>query len=264
MIETRVIPCLLLQGRGLVKTVQFKKPKYVGDPINAVRIFNDRYVDEIIFLDIAATKEGRGPDFEYISRVTSECFIPFCYGGGISSTSEAGRLFQIGVEKVSLNATAVKDPRVVREMTQEFGSQSIVISIDVCRDWRGRQHVVIHNGGKKTDLDPVAHARNMARLGAGELLVNSVDCDGTMKGYDIQLLKKITAAVDLPIVACGGAGTLEHFAQVIGQTDVSAVAAGSLFVFKGKHRAVLINYPDRSELRSVLNPDLGKDAREEN
>lgn len=252
LIKIRVIPCLLLDGRGLVKTVRFKDPKYVGDPINAVKIFNNRFVDEVIFLDISASRDGHGPDFDHIAQITSECFIPFCYGGGIRSIDDAERLFSLGVEKIAVNTTAIENPTIIARFADKFGIQSVVAAMDVKKGWLKDYTVMTKNGTTKTDLSPVGHALKMERLGAGELLINSVDRDGTMKGYDVNLIKKITDAVNIPVIACGGAGHLEHLAEAVRQAGVQAVAAGSLFVFKGKHRAVLINYPDQSELRKLL------------
>lgn len=252
MYKTRVIPCLLLDGRRLVKTVRFRDPTYVGDPINAVKIFNDKFVDEIIFLDISASREGRGPDFTYIEEITSECFIPFCYGGGVRSAADAATLFGIGVEKVAINTATIQQPALVEELAARFGSQSIVVAMDVKRGWLGRYTVMTTNGSVKTGLDPVTHARELERQGAGELLVNSVDKDGTMTGYDLGIITEIAAAINIPVIASGGAGHIEHFREATEQAGVSAVAAGSLFVFKGKHRAVLINYPERSVLQQML------------
>lgn len=246
------MPCLLLDGRRLVKTVRFQEPAYVGDPINAVKIFNDKFVDEIIFLDISASREGRGPDYKHIKEITSECFIPFCYGGGVHSAADAAILFGIGVEKVAINTAAIKSPALVGELAARFGSQSIVAAMDVKKGWIGRYAVMTANGAVKTGLDPVTHARELERQGAGELLVNSVDRDGTMNGYDLEIIGEIAAAVNIPVIACGGAGNVEHFREAAKQGGVTAVAAGSFFVFKGKHRAVLINYPERSVLQQIL------------
>lgn len=252
MSRKRIIPCLLLDGRRLVKTEQFKNPKYVGDPINAVRIFNDKFVDEIIFLDISASRESRGPDFDHIREICHECFIPFCYGGGIRNVDDAKRLFEIGVEKVSLNSALLKDMSLVSQLADRFGSQSIVAAMDVKRNWLGGYSVMSDNGSAKTDLDPFAYAADLERQGVGEILVNSVDRDGTMKGYDLDLFKRLAGQVSIPVIGCGGAGELSHIANIIEDTAASAAAAGSLFVFKGKHRAVLINYPDRETIKSLV------------
>ncbi len=255
MLGTRVMPCLLLDGEGLYKTVRFKDPKYVGDPINAVRIFNERFVDEIVFLDISASRTHRGPNYEAVAAIAEECFIPLCYGGGVSSVDQARRLFGLGVEKISLNTAAVQRPELIGEMASTFGSQSVIVAMDVGRNWTGRSQVRLQNGRRNTGLEPVSWARRAVDLGAGELLVNSVDRDGTGKGFDLKVLAAVTSAVDVPVIACGGAGTLEHLSDAVLEAGVAAVAAGSLFVFKGKHRAVLINYPSQAELREL--PGIG-------
>lgn len=252
MLTTRVIPCLLMDGKGLIKTVQFKSPKYIGDPINAVKIFNDKFVDEIIFLDISATRMGQKPNFDLIEQIATECFIPFCYGGGIACKNDAIKLFKLGVEKVSINSAAIKNPDLIVELSEHFGRQSIVVAMDVKKYLTLGYRVVIQNGTARTKMNPIDYARKAEELGAGELLINSVDGDGKMQGYDLNLLKEITAAVSIPVIACGGAGNIEHMAAAVRIAQVSAVAAGSLFVFKGKHRAVLINYPSQKEMNLYL------------
>jgi len=251
MLWHRVIPCLLLQGDGLVKTVRFRQPKYIGDPMNAVKLFNDLEVDELILLDITATLEGRAPDFERVRSIASECFMPICYGGGVHKAEHAGRLFGLGVEKVALNTAAAENPALVTELANRFGSQSIVVAMDVRRDWRGRPRVFIRCGSKNTGCDPVSYALEAERGGAGEIFLNSIDRDGTMSGFDLELLRDVTGAVTIPVIACGGAGSLDDLGQAV-RADASAVAAGSLFVFSGTNRAVLINYPSRDELQAVM------------
>jgi cyclase len=248
MLKARVIPSLLLRGRGLYKTVKFGNPKYVGDPINAVKIFNEKEVDELILLDITATPEKREPNYELIGDIASECFMPLSYGGSVTTVEQIRRLHRIGVEKICLNTSAFMDPELVRQGCDIFGSSSIIAAIDVKKTLLGRYEVWINCGKTNTKEDPVRYAAALADLGVGEILVNSIDRDGTMTGYDIDLLKKITSAVNTPVVACGGAGTLEHMQKAVKEAHVSAVAAGSMFVFHGKHRAVLINYPEQSEM----------------
>jgi imidazole glycerol-phosphate synthase subunit HisF len=243
----RVIPCLLLKGTGLVKTVRFAEPKYVGDIINAVKIFNDKEVDEIIILDIEA-HAGRGRiQWDLVTKTASEAFMPMCYGGGVTSIDEIKRLFKAGIEKVSINTAAHEDPRLIETAARAFGSQSIVAGIDVKRNLLGRYVVVSHGGEKKQSQGVVEWAKAVERAGAGEILLNSVDRDGMQSGYDLELVKQVASAVRIPIIACGGAGKLQHFADVL-RSGASAVAAGSLFVFHGPHRAVLITYPERKEL----------------
>ncbi|HKC64033.1 MAG TPA: AglZ/HisF2 family acetamidino modification protein, partial [Pyrinomonadaceae bacterium] len=250
---TRVIPCLLLKNEGLVKTVKFKNPKYVGDPLNAVKIFNEKEVDELIFLDITATVENRRPPLKLISQIASECFMPFCYGGGIRSVEDIAELFKLGVEKVAINSQAVENPLLIRSAAEKFGSQSIVVSIDVKKNLFGKYRVFTHGGRKATKFDPAEFAARMQEMGAGELFLNSIDRDGTMQGYDLELTKKVTESVSLPVIACGGAGRIEDFADAIKKGGASAVSAGSMFVFQGQYRAVLITYPSIKELELKLN-----------
>lgn len=251
MLKPRVIPCLLLRGRGLYKTFKFAEPKYVGDPVNAVKIFNEKEVDELLLLDITATPEKREPNYELISDIAGECFMPLGYGGGVTSIEQVRKLHRMGVEKVAINTAAYNDRRLVKEACDMFGSSSIVAAIDVKKTFLGKYEVWIEGGRKNTKEDPVKYAEELARLGVGEILVNSVDRDGTQLGYDISLLKKISAAVDTPVIACGGAGSLDHIRQAVTEAHVSATAAGSLFVFHGKHRAVLISYPSPEELEKL-------------
>ena len=248
MLASRVIPCLLLKNQGLVKTVKFKNPKYVGDPTNALKIFNEKEVDELIFLDITATRQKRQPPFKLISEIATECFMPFCYGGGITSIHDMEKIFSLGAEKVAINTQAILRPALIKQASKQFGSQSIVVSIDVKKDLFGNYKVFSHLRKKVLKIDPIDFAIQMENMGAGELLVNSVDKDGTMEGYDIELIKILTAAVNIPVVACGGAGSIEHFKDAINKGGASAVAAGSMFVFYGRHRAVLISYPNKQEL----------------
>lgn len=251
MLRTRVIPCLLLKGQGLVKTVKFKNPKYVGDPINAIKIFNDKEVDELVLLDITASAEKNGPNFKVIEEVASECFMPFGYGGGISTLEDIRRIFLLGAEKVIINYHAAENPTFIKDASETFGCQSIVVSMDVKKNLFGRYEVFTKSGTLKTKLDPVQYAQKMEQLGAGELLLNAIERDGTMDGYDLQLIEKISHAVSIPVIAAGGAGNVRHFCEAV-KHGASAVAAGSMFVFHGKHRAVLISYPEHAELEKFL------------
>jgi cyclase len=251
MLAARLIPCLLLRGAGCVKTVRFRKPTYLGDPINIARIFNEREVDELIVLDIDACRESRSPRLAQIADLASECFMPLCYGGGVRSLEDIERLFAIGVEKVSINTHAVLNPALVESAARQFGSQSIVASIDVKTDFLHRRRVVTHGGRRSHALDPVTHARAMETRGAGEVLLNSVDRDGVMRGYDLALISEVTAAIRVPVIAFGGAGCLEDAGRAL-RAGASAAAAGSLFCFAGPSRAVLVNYPDRRDIDAVL------------
>ncbi len=252
MLTTRVIPCLLLKNQGLVKTVKFKDPKYVGDPINAVKIFNDKEVDELLFLDITATRDRKRPPMKVIAEIASECFMPLAYGGGIRSMEDVRQIFAVGVEKVCINTHAVEEPEFIRQASDIFGNQSIVVSLDVKKSIFGKYEVHTHGGTKNRRLDPVDHAVRMEQMGAGELILNSIDRDGTQQGFDIDLIRKVTSAVNIPVVACGGAGTVAHFREAVKQGGASAVSAGSMFVFHGKHRAVLISYPGQDELKKAF------------
>ncbi len=250
MNRPRIIPCLLVQNGRLVKTVEFRRPTYVGDPINAIRVFNDKGADELVLLDIAATPDGTGPDFELLEKVATECFMPLCYGGGVTSLEQIRQLLGLGIEKVALNTSAVERPALVSEAAAEFGSQSVVVSIDVRRGRRGKDHVVTHGARDRTRLDPVQFAQDSERLGAGELLVTSVDRDGTMQGYDLELTRRVSAAVGIPVVACGGAGAGKDLVAALEEGGASGAAAGSMFVFTGRHRAVLISYLTADDLKS--------------
>lgn len=251
MLRTRVIPCLLLKGRGLVKTVKFADPKYVGDPMNAVKIFNEKEVDELMLLDITASEEGRGPDFQLIEEIAEECFMPVAYGGGITSMDHIRRILKLGVEKVVLNRAALERPELVTEAAREFGAQAVVVSIDVKRKLLGGWQVVGDRGRKGTGRDPVKFALEAQALGAGEILLNAVDRDGTRDGMDLKLIGEVAARLSVPLVAVGGVGSMQHIVQAR-DAGASAIAAGSFFVFQGPHRAVLISYPEYHELTRAL------------
>lgn len=251
MLKTRVIPCLLLKGSGLVKTQRFKEPKYVGDPINAIRIFNDKEVDELLLLDITASRENKGPAFDTIRDIASECFMPVAYGGGIRSMDDIRRILKAGIEKVVLNTAAITTPDLVRQAADEFGSQAVVASIDVKRKLLGRYEVFARGGTEATGLNPVEQAQKMEQYGAGEIFLSAIDRDGTMEGYDLELLAKVSSRVSVPVIAAGGAGKVQHFTEAV-RHGADAVAAGAMFVFHGPHRAVLITYPGRPDLERAL------------
>jgi len=239
MRRIRVIPTLLMEGGGLVKTVRFKERKYVGDPINTVKILNDKEVDELVLLDIGATREGKSPDIARITEVAGECFMPLAYGGGITKLSQIKDILNAGVEKVILNTAFIKTPELVNEAASIYGSQSIVVAIDVKKSLFGGYRVMISGGKKKTSLEPVSAAKLAVEKGAGEILINCIDQDGLMAGYDTELIRSIAEAVPVPVIACGGAGKVEDFVTAVKEGKASAVAAGAFFVFKGPHRAVL-------------------------
>lgn len=257
MLRARVIPCLLLHKRHLYKTVKFKNPRYIGDPINAVKIFNEKEVDELMLVDIDATVEGREPDYDLIEDIVGEAFMPVCYGGGVKTVEQMRRLFYLGVEKVSLSSAAIEDPELVSKAASEFGSQSVVVTLDIKKTGLRRKYeVLIYNGTKKTGYDPIKLAKKMESLGAGELVINNVDRDGTFEGYDEDIIKEIVEEVNIPVIALGGAGSLEDIRNVILRAGATSAAAGSLFVYYGKLRAVLINYPSQNELENLFKEGL--------
>ena len=251
MFRPRIIPCLLLRGDGLVKTTRFTQPRYLGDPMNAVRIFNERRADEVIFLDISATPNGRCISPDLIRRIGEECSSPFAVGGGVNCVEQIRSLFQAGAEKVVLNTVAFERPELVSEAAKIFGSQSIVISIDVIGAGESRQ-VVIRSGSERTGVNPVDQARKMESFGAGEILITSVDREGTMQGYDFALCAEVSSAVNIPVIAHGGAASLGDMKRVLAETSAMAAAAGSLFVFHGPLRGVLINFPSQKELMTLV------------
>lgn len=247
MTQARVIPCLLIRGNGLVKTRKYKDPVYIGDPVNAVRIFSDKEADEIIILDIDASKKGLEPNYELIAEIAGEAFMPLAYGGGIRNLEQIKRLIRAGVEKVVINTQATESVNTIREAVKIFGSQAIVGAVDVRRKIFGGYAVVSNSGTLETNLNLQQHLSNLVQAGVGELFINNIDRDGTMDGYDLTLVKAVSKS-SVPVVVCGGAGSLEHMTEAVFGGGASAVAAGSMFVFHGKHRAVLINYPKAVDL----------------
>ncbi len=248
----RIIPCLLLRDFGLVKTIKFKNSTYIGDPINAVKIFNEKEVDELIFLDIDATNNKKEPPYQLIHDIATECFMPFCFGGGIKSVEQIRKLIASGAEKVAINSEAFYSPQFIREAVAIFGGSTIVISIDYKKNIFGKQMVYVNGGRKSTKKDPLSYAVEMEKLGVGELFLNSIERDGMMNGYDLEMIQKISEKVSIPVVACGGAGELNHFKGAFLKGKASAVAAGSLFVFQGKKRGVLISYPNPKEIKEII------------
>lgn len=252
MFRPRIIPVLLLKNKGLVKTTGFKSPVYIGDPMNAVKIFNDMQSDELVFLDITATPENRIPSADVISGISDEAYMPFAVGGGINHIEHVDRMIGAGAEKVVINSAAVTRPALVSEIAGKYGSQSVIVSIDVKKNLFGKQKVFVHCGQKKTDLEPVEHAVQMEKMGAGEIIINSIDQDGKMQGYDIALIKQISEAVSIPVIALGGAGNLMHMKEAVVSGGASASAAGSMFVFHGPLKGVLINYPEKQTLQQLF------------
>ncbi len=253
MLRPRVIPCLLVHDKGLVKTVQFKDPKYVGDPINAVRIFNEKESDELMVIDIDATRDNREPDYKMIEHLAAECRMPLCYGGGVKTAEQAQRIFSLGVEKIAISSAAIHTPELVSEMADRVGSQSVVVVVDVKKKLLGGYEMYTHNGKKSTGKNPFEFVAKMEALGAGEIVVNSIDQDGVMKGYDLALIEKIRQSISLPLTVLGGAGSLQDIGNLINKYGIIGAAAGSLFVFKGVYKAVLINYPNWNEKDKLIN-----------
>lgn len=261
MLRPRVIPCLLLHQGGLVKTVGFKDPKYVGDPLNAVRIFNEKEVDELMVLDIDATVRGREPDFSLIARLAAECRMPLSYGGGVKNVDQFERIVGLGVEKVAVSSAAVDDPSLVSQASARVGSQSVVVVLDVKKTGLlGRQEVVVRNGAVRTGQEPASFAKHAQDLGAGEVVLNVVDRDGRMTGYDLDLVDRVWPAVNVPLTVLGGAGSIGDIGELVRKYPVIGAAAGSLFVFKGKYRAVLINYPTPAEREQLIHDSLSGGA----
>lgn len=250
MNRSRVIPFLLTSDTGLVKTIKFNKRRYLGDAINAVRIFNEKEVDELVLLDIDATKRNSGPRFDYVEEVLSEAFMPVGYGGGITCLRQIEQLFKLGVEKVVLNSVLAHQPHLLSEVSKVFGSQGVVVSLDVKRDILGRRRAYVQGGRQKLEGDPIEHVKRWEQLGAGEVVVNSIDRDGTRQGLDLELTAEVSAAVNIPVVALGGAGNITHLLAAL-RAGASAVGAGSMFVLHGIHQAVLISYLNQSELKTL-------------
>jgi len=252
MLQTRVIPCLLLKDDGLVKTIKFKNPSYIGDPINTVRIFNEKEVDELIFLDIQASVLNREPNFKLLAEIANECFMPLAYGGGLKKLDQVKRIFNIGLEKVSINTSACVNPNFITEIANLFGNQAVIASIDVKKNFFGKNEVVCKSGSQKQKLSPVEWAKEMENKGAGEILLTSIDREGTWSGYDLELIKSITSAVNVPVIANGGAGNINHLVEGKKVANASALALGSMVVYQKQGMGVLINYPERKILEKEL------------
>jgi cyclase len=253
MLRSRIIPCLLVHKKGLVKTTNFKDSKYVGDPINAVKIYNEKEVDELMVLDIDATVEGRGPDLEMIKNLAIECRMPFCYGGGVTTVEQAIKIINLGAEKVALSTAAIKNPSLVKDIGKAIGIQSVVVVLDIKKKsfLGGGYDIYIKNGKEKVSIKLKEFILDLNKIGVGEIVINSIDRDGAMQGYDLALVEMIRELTEVPITVLGGAGSLEDIKNMISTYKIIGAAAGSLFVFKGKYRAVLINYPNKDEKREL-------------
>jgi len=256
MLRPRIIPSLLIHDSGLVKTVNFKKPKYLGDPINAVKIFNEKAVDELAIFDIDATVLGKEPNYSLLERLASQSMMPLCYGGGVKTVEQAQRIFSLGIEKIALSLAVIQNPKLITQIADRVGSQSVIVVLDVKKKLLGGYEVYTHNGKKATGINPINFVVEAQKLGAGEIVINSIDRDGVMKGYDLELIAKIREKISLPMTVLGGAGSLKDIETVIDKHGVIGVAAGSLFVFKGPYKAVLINYPTQLEKNEIFKINL--------
>ncbi len=252
MLRPRIIPTLLIHNNGLVKTVNFKNPKYVGDPINAVRIFNEKGVDELAIFDIDATVLGKEPNYGLIERFASQSMMPLCYGGGVKTVKQAQRIFSLGIEKIALSSAILGNPQLIKEISERVGAQSVIVVLDVKKKMLGGYEVYTHNGKKATGINPIKFVEEAQKMGAGEIVINSIDNDGVMQGYDLNLIAKVREKITIPMTVLGGAGSLEDIEKVINIHGVIGVAAGSLFVFKGPYKAVLINYPTQIEKNRIF------------
>ena len=251
MIQTRVIPILLIKNKGLYKGIRFKNHKYVGDPINAVKIFNEKEVDELVILDIEASKKNKSFSFEHIKDIVSEAFMPVAFGGGIWSLETARQLFHVGIEKIIINSAAYYKDRLISEIAKIFGSQSVVVSVDVKKGLFGKYSLYSYSGIKKEKKNLIDHVKNIEEKGAGEIIISNIGCDGLLNGYDLELVKSVSDSVNIPVIANCGAGKISNF-KAAKRSGATAVAAGSMFVFQGPHKAVLIKYPDCEELQSII------------
>ncbi len=247
MLRPRIIPSLLVHDNGLVKTVNFKNPKYVGDPINAVKIFNEKQVDELAVFDIDATVLGKEPDYALIKKLANQSRMPLCYGGGVKTVEQAQKIFGLGIEKIALSAAVIENPDLITQIADRVGSQSVIVVMDIKKKLMGGYEIYTHNGKKSTGINPLVFAEKAQKLGAGEIIINSIDQDGVMKGFDLNLIDKISEKISIPITVLGGAGSLQDIKKVIERQGIIGVAAGSLFVFKGIYKAVLISYPTQKE-----------------
>ncbi len=253
MLRPRLIPCLLIQNNGLVKTVQFKSPKYVGDPVNAVRIFNEKLADELMIIDIDATSKGIDPNYERIRNLANESRMPLCYGGGVKTVEQIEKIISLGVEKVALSSAVIENKHLIKEAVESVGSQSVVIVLDIKKKgFFNNYQIFTHNGLKKSELDVFSFIEEIQNLGAGEIVINFIDNDGKMQGYNIDIVKKISKVTKIPLTILGGAGTHDHLIELWSNIGIVGASAGSLFVFKGKFRAVLINYPNPEEKQEIL------------
>jgi cyclase len=252
MLRPRIIPSLLLHNKGLVKTLNFRSPKYVGDPINTVRIFNEKAVDELAIFDIDATVQNKEPDYLLIEKLANQSRMPLCYGGGVKTVDQAQKIFSLGIEKIALSSAVIQNPNIITQIANRVGSQSVIVVLDIKKKMLGGYEIYTHNGKKSTGINPLKFVKEVEQLGAGEILINSIDQDGVMKGYDMNLIEKVAEMISIPMTVLGGAGSIADMEKVIDTHGVIGVGAGSIFVFKGPYKAVLINYPSQTEKNKIF------------
>jgi cyclase len=255
MLRPRIIPSLLIHKNGLVKTIKFKNHKYIGDPLNTVRIFNEKEVDELAIFDIDASVTGAEPNYKLLKKLANQSRMPLCYGGGVKTVDQALKIFELGIEKIALSSAIIENPNLIKEIAQRVGCQSIIAVLDIKKKIFGNYELAIYNGSKLTGLNPIDFAKKVESLGVGEIILNSIDNDGVMKGYDIKLLDQVARNLKIPLTILGGAGSISDFKEVIDKHGIIGVAAGSLFVFKGPYKAVLINYPSNEDKEKIFNLD---------
>jgi cyclase len=259
MLQTRIIPFLLIKNGKLVKTVKFKKPEYIWDPVNAIKIFNEKEVDEIIVLDISASIKNSEPDYKFIKRIADECFMPVCYGGGITNIDQIRKIFEIGIEKISINSILYRNINILEQASKLFGNQCIVASVDIKKDWLGQYNTHFYSGEKKAKIPLADFLKQIVDKGAGEILLNNIDAEGTWRGFDLELLNLVANSVKVPVIAMGGAGNLEHISDALSKSKVSAIALGSMAVYQKQGMGVLINFPSKefqNDLNNIQHYDL--------
>lgn len=251
--RTRVIPCLLLKNDSLVKSVKFKEYNYIGDPINTVRIFNELEVDELVFLDITASRENRGPNFKLLENISNECFMPLAYGGGLRKFEDIQKIFSMGFEKVVLNTSLFSEAVLISKVAEIYGSQAVIASVDYKKNLFGMNVVYSFGGTKKESMTAEEWVVELEKRGAGEILLTSIDRDGTWEGYDLKTIREISKSISIPLIASGGAGNVAHLGEAVKSAGASAVAVGSMVVFQKKDMGVLVNFPDKKKLKEVFN-----------
>ena len=260
MLQPRIIPSLLIQNNGLVKTVKFSSPKYVGDPLNAVRIFNEKKVDELFILDIDKTRKQEPPNYSLIKKLARECRMPVCYGGGIKDPVQVEKIINLGIEKVCISSAAIDNPKLIENSSKRVGSQSIVVCIDIKKTslLKNKYSIFTHNGSLNREINPISFIDQIETLGAGEILINMIDKEGTLEGYDLQFIEKVKQNINIPLSVLGGASCYDDFSRLISKFGLIGCCAGTIFVLKGKYKAVLIQYPNSEEKEMIIKSSIFK------